>query len=105
MRDGEDRIRRRIAELLPLGPEDAAETATATFDAWQAVLHPEDFSCAQDVIRYHLSAMGVDVDMADHGQMACAMAEKPKSKGRPYDLILMDIQMPIEETALRVPDG
>ena len=32
--------------------------------------------------------------MAANGRTACQMAEKSKAEGRPYDLILMDIQMP-----------
>jgi len=36
----------------------------------------------------------VDVDFADNGAVACTKAEKSKEEGRPYELILMDMQMP-----------
>ena len=38
--------------------------------------------------------MNLEVIVAEDGQMACDMAKKSKAEGRPYDLILMDIQMP-----------
>ena len=34
------------------------------------------------------------MDVAEDGRLACEMAEKSRAEGRPYDLILMDIQMP-----------
>ena len=39
--------------------------------------------------------MNLEVEIADNGRMACEMAVRSKAEGRPYDLILMDIQMPI----------
>jgi signal transduction histidine kinase/CheY-like chemotaxis protein len=59
------------------------------------VLFAEDDSGAQDVIRFYLKGVGVEVDTADNGHLACEMAEQSQAEGRPYDLILMDIQMPI----------
>jgi CheY-like chemotaxis protein len=38
--------------------------------------------------------MNVEADMVENGQIACEMAETSKTDGHPYDLILMDIQMP-----------
>ncbi len=39
--------------------------------------------------------MNVEAEMVEDGQMACDMAEKSKAEGKPFDLILMDIQMPV----------
>lgn len=39
--------------------------------------------------------MDLEAEMVENGQMACEMAEKSKAEGRPYDLILLDMQMPI----------
>ena len=36
----------------------------------------------------------LEVEIAEDGRLACEMAEKSQAKGKPYDLILMDIQMP-----------
>ena len=38
--------------------------------------------------------MNLQVEIAEDGRLACEMAEKSKAEGKPYDLILMDIQMP-----------
>ena len=56
--------------------------------------------CAEDDVEVHalmkflLKGMNLDVDMAKNGRVACEMAERSKAEGIPYDLILMDIQMP-----------
>jgi CheY-like chemotaxis protein len=36
----------------------------------------------------------LEVDVAENGRVACEMAQRSKAEGKPYDLILMDIQMP-----------
>jgi CheY-like chemotaxis protein len=42
-----------------------------------------------------LGRLNLQVEIADDGQMACAMVEKSQAEGTPFDLILMDIQMPV----------
>ncbi len=39
----------------------------------------------------------LEVEIAEDGRLACEMAEKSQAEGKPYDLILMDIQMPKNE--------
>ena len=39
--------------------------------------------------------MNLEVEIAEDGCLACEMAEKSQAEGKPFDLILMDIQMPI----------
>ncbi len=58
------------------------------------VLFAEDASGLQALIAFLLKSMNLEVDMAEDGRVACKMAEKSKSEGRPYDLIFMDMQMP-----------
>jgi PAS domain S-box-containing protein len=58
------------------------------------LLLAEDSPDVQLLVRNLLGAMGLKVEIADNGQTACDMARQAKAAGRPYDLILMDIQMP-----------
>jgi CheY-like chemotaxis protein len=58
------------------------------------LLVAEDAQCMQHLIRSLLGKMHVEVEMVENGQMACEMVEKSKANGNPYDLILMDMQMP-----------
>jgi PAS domain S-box-containing protein len=54
----------------------------------------EDEPDIQRVIRLLLRKTKLEVDVAATGQMACDLAQRSKAEERPYDLILMDIQMP-----------
>ena len=58
------------------------------------VLLAEDSTDCQMVVRFLLKKRKLDVDLAADGQVACELAEQSRSEGRPYDLILMDMQMP-----------
>ena len=58
------------------------------------VLLVEDAPSVRIVLRQILDTINLDVDVAEDGRRACEMAEKSQAQGRPYDLILMDIQMP-----------
>jgi CheY-like chemotaxis protein len=59
------------------------------------VLVAEDAQCVKMKLGWLMSKIHVDVDMADNGQTAGEMAGKSRATGKPYDLILMDIQMPV----------
>ena len=54
----------------------------------------EDARCTQMTIRLFLKKMNVTAETVENGKMACEMAEKSQAEGNPYDLILMDMQMP-----------
>jgi CheY-like chemotaxis protein len=54
----------------------------------------EDAQCIHQIIGRYLGKMGLKADMAGDGKMACQMAEESKADDAPYDLILMDMQMP-----------
>ncbi len=58
------------------------------------LLLAEDAADNQALIRHILRQMNLEVEVAENGQVACNMAETSQSEGKPYDLILMDIQMP-----------
>lgn len=54
------------------------------------ILVADDYPTNQQVALMHLTAAGFDVDLADNGQQAVAAVAEQS-----YDLILMDIQMPV----------
>lgn len=58
------------------------------------VLLAEDAPDSQRLIRLMLQRAGLQVDLADHGGLAYEMAVASERHERPYDLILMDMQMP-----------
>jgi CheY-like chemotaxis protein len=58
------------------------------------VLLAEDVRDIQILLREIRRKMMLTMDVAEDGRAACDLAEKSKAEGKPYDLILMDIQMP-----------
>ena len=58
------------------------------------VLLAEDSPDIQRLLRHILRKTDIAVAVADNGRAACEMAEASLAEGKPYDLILMDIQMP-----------
>jgi two-component system, sensor histidine kinase and response regulator len=58
------------------------------------LLVAEDARCAQLALGLLLRKMNLDADMTDNGRTACEMAMQSQADGHPYDLILMDVQMP-----------
>lgn len=58
------------------------------------LLVAEDAQCVLHNLKMILRKMNVTADMVENGQLACDMVEKSKVEGKPYDLILMDMQMP-----------
>ncbi len=58
------------------------------------VLLVEDDVNLQQLLLLFLCKMNLEVDVAKNGLEACESAEVSQREGRPYDLILMDIQMP-----------
>jgi len=58
------------------------------------VLLAEDAADNREFLRLVLTKAGLEVDTVDNGLMACRQALASAAEGRPYDLILMDVQMP-----------
>ena len=58
------------------------------------VLLAEDAPQVSAVFTRILQTMGLEAETAKNGRVACELAEKSKAQGKPYDLVLMDIQMP-----------
>jgi len=70
----------------------SADTKTAKKQG--RVLVAEDAHCIQMILGAILRKMNMRVDMADNGQAACDKAMASLAEGQPYDIILMDMQMP-----------
>ncbi len=75
-----------IAMSVSEGPE----LTTAT-----RVLLAEDGPDNQRLIKYILNKAGIEVVCVDNGESACELALSSAAIGTPFDLILMDMQMPI----------
>ena len=69
-------------------PPDADQTVSGR------VLLAEDGADNRRLIRFLLEKAGMDVDLAGNGRVACRKAWESLAEKAPYDLILMDIQMP-----------
>jgi CheY-like chemotaxis protein/anti-sigma regulatory factor (Ser/Thr protein kinase) len=58
------------------------------------VLLAEDGRDNQVLVSFHLRRAGAQVDVAANGVTALELIERAEAEGRPYDLLLTDIQMP-----------
>jgi two-component system, sensor histidine kinase len=58
------------------------------------ILVAEDALDLQGLLRRILRSMNLDVETAENGSAACEKAVQSNAEGRPFDVILMDIQMP-----------
>jgi CheY-like chemotaxis protein len=93
LNDALARVLRRSGATWGVAPEaGTAETETLlrSRHAGQRVLLVEDNPINQEVADELLRSVGLVVETADDGAMALAMAAS-----RPYDLVLMDVQMPV----------
>jgi PAS domain S-box-containing protein len=59
------------------------------------ILLAEDGPDNQRLIAFHLRRAGADVTIAENGQVACEKAAGAEAARVPFDLILMDMQMPV----------
>lgn len=89
--------------VLPLAPSGAAvderirtrETAIALEAVSPRVLLAEDGLDNQRIVTLMLERTGVDVTVVENGQLAVESALASLEAGIPFDLLLMDIQMPV----------
>ena len=58
------------------------------------ILLAEDVPANQKLISFLLQKHGAEVEVVENGRQAVEQAMKGRQDGRPFDLILMDIQMP-----------
>ena len=50
---------------------------------------------SQRILVFFLRKVGLDLEVAENGEIACTSARAARNAGAPYDLILMDIDMPV----------
>lgn len=74
-------------------PQPAATGAEGTRLSGRVLL-AEDGPDNQRLIAHHLRKAGATVEIADNGRIALEMISKAAGDGRPYDLLVTDIQMP-----------
>jgi len=79
------------------GPEPlaAADAEAAAPDGTRRILVAEDHDVNQMLVTAMLRRLGCDVDLAENGADAIRMINAVRSDGRPYDLVFMDVQMPV----------
>jgi CheY-like chemotaxis protein len=60
-----------------------------------SILVVDDSKEGREVISRVLRCVGLDVETAENGQVACERALAAVEQRRPFDLILMDVSMPV----------
>ena len=79
------------------GPGDATaapETAHTPLKN-RRILLTEDGPDNQRLISFILRKAGAEVELADNGQIGLELITASQLEGRPFDVILMDMQMPV----------
>lgn len=49
----------------------------------------------QNLLRFHLTNAGADVVIAENGKQACDIIEEHEASNQHFDVVLMDMQMPV----------
>ncbi|KZX94996.1 hypothetical protein A3718_06075 [Erythrobacter sp. HI0019] len=75
--------------------QDNSASSYRTALAGRRVLLAEDAEINQKLIVAMLSRLGVETQVADDGQQAVQQVMEAKAQGRPFDAVLMDMQMPV----------
>ena len=89
------RLIQNAAEVVlePANGNEAADSASPLSNS--RILLVEDGPDNQRLIGFILEKAGAEVTLADNGQIGLELATTAKSKGCPFHVILMDMQMPV----------
>ncbi len=79
----------------PLSEIDGTTQASRLPSLQGRILLAEDGQDVQRLVGSILRGADLEVDLAENGRVACEKAAASTAQGKPYDLILMDIQMPV----------
>ena len=84
-----------VDEALLALKKSAARAALADLRLTGRVLLAEDGPVNQRLIAYVLGKAGADVTVAENGQIAMDEIRQAADAGQPFDVVLMDMQMPV----------
>ena len=94
--DGVPMIEPRAEEAPPPAPTARPPVDGPVEDRLDCrILLAEDGPDNQRLISFALRKVGVDVTIAENGRIAVDQALAAQDQGRPFDVILMDMQMPV----------
>lgn len=85
---------RRTELPRPTKPVQAAPSACGNVLTGRRVLLAEDSRDNQRLIMFHLKKMGLSATCVENGALAVSAVLDSAAKGEPFDLVLMDMQMP-----------
>ena len=85
------------SNLPPVSAVDRPCRQLGKIGAGERILLAEDSADNQRIIPLILAKAGFQVDLAENGRVACDKALQAVRDGTPYDLIVMDMQMPVME--------
>jgi signal transduction histidine kinase len=80
---------------IQVGAERAATAPAVPTTLAGRMLVVEDVELNQRLLAVMLRRAGVVVDLAEHGKHGMELALAAERKGEPYDVVLMDMQMPV----------
>ena len=80
--------------IATVQPEDA-DAPSPDLPAGTRVLLAEDGEDNREILTAFLRSAGADVAVAEDGRQAVAAVLAAESAGRPFDVVLMDMQMPV----------
>jgi PAS domain S-box-containing protein len=78
-----------------VSPSSVPPASPALLPAGCRVLLAEDGEDNQRLIAFLLRKAGAEVTIAENGQLAVEAVEAAEQEGKPFDVILMDVQMPV----------
>ncbi len=89
-----ERLARTPAEVAVVRHGDGAQDARKSIPLAGRILLAEDGLDNQRLVRFHLERAGASVNVVDNGQQALDAVARANLDGEPFDLVLMDMQMP-----------
>ena len=85
---------RQVTTLNDFEPDRVQENVAPVAKLTGRILLAEDGADNQRLVSFHLRKAGAEVEVADNGKIALAMIERASRAGKPFDLLLTDMQMP-----------